>query len=57
MQKSLKILQFDWLRAFFNFTWETDISQTYSFNRMVKVIMVHDLRLESLYNQLFFHEK
>ena len=57
MQKSLKILQFDWLRAFFNFTWETDISQTYSFNRMVKVIMVHDLTLENLYNQLFFHEK
>ena len=41
--KSLKILQSNWPRAFLHLTQETDFSKTCSFNRITKVIMVHDL--------------
>ena len=51
---SLKILQSDWLRAFLHLTREPDFSQTCSFNRIIKVIMEHDLNPKNLHiNGLF----
>ena len=53
--QSLKILQSDWPRAFLCLTQEADFSQTYSFNRIIKVIVVHDLNPKTLtFNGLFF---
>ena len=55
---SLKILQSDWARAFSHLIWESDFSQSYSFNRIIKVIMVHDLNPKNLHInvQIFFYK-
>ena len=51
----LKILQSDWPRAFLHLTQEPDFSQTCDLNRIIKVIMVHDLNPKNLHNNgLFF---
>ena len=50
--KSLKILQSDWLTAFLDLTREPDL-QTCSFNRIIKVIMMHNLNPKHI-NGLFF---
>ena len=48
-------MQSDWLRAFSHLTQEPDFSQTCCFNRIMKVIMVHDLNPKNLsINRLFF---
>ena len=47
--QSLKILQPDWPRAFLHITREPDFSQTCGFNRIIKVIMVHDLNPKNLH--------
>ena len=41
--QSLKVLQSDWPRAILHSTQETDFSQTWSCNRITKVIMLHNL--------------
>ena len=48
IKESLKILQSDWLTAFLHLTWETDFPQACGFNRIIKVIMVHNLRPKDL---------
>ena len=49
-----KILQSDWLRAFLQLTQQPDFSQTCGFNRIIKIIMVHDLNPKNLHiNGLF----
>ena len=44
---ALKILQSDWPRAFLYLIREPDFSETCGFNRIIKVIMVHDLNAKS----------
>ena len=52
--QSLKILHSDWPRVFLHLTWELDFSQTCGFNKIINVIMVHDLNLKNLHiNGLF----
>ena len=52
---TLKILQSDWPRAYLHLTREPDFSQTCGFNRIIKVIMVHDLNPNNLHiSELFF---
>ena len=56
--KSLKILQSNWPRAFLHLTQETDFSKTCSFNRITKVIMVHDLNSKNTHiSRLSFFAK
>ena len=51
-------MQSDWLRAFSHLTQEPDFSQTCCFNRIMKVIMVHDLNPKNLsINRLFIIPK
>ena len=47
--QSLKILQSDWLQALFFLTREPDFSQPCHFNRIIKVIMAHDLNSKNLH--------
>ena len=47
--QNLKILQSDWTRAFFHLTREPDFFQTCGFNRIIKVIVVHDLNAKILH--------
>ena len=56
---SLKILLSDWLRPFSHLIQEPDFSQTCGFNRIIKVIMVHDWNPENLHIKgiLFFCAK
>ena len=49
------MLQPDWPKVFLHLSQEPDFSQTCGFNRIIKVIMVHDLNLKNLHiNELFF---
>ena len=41
-------MQSDWPRGFLHLTQEQDFSQTRGFNKMIKVIMVHDLNPKDL---------
>ena len=47
-------MQSDWARAFLHLTQEPDFSQTCGFNRIIKVIMLHDLNPKNLHNGFFF---
>ena len=47
--QNLKILQSDWTRAFFHLPREPDFFQTCGFNRIIKVIVVHDLNAKILH--------
>ena len=47
-------MQSDWLSAFLHLNWEPDFSQTCGFNRIIKVIIVHDLNPKKSTHFFFF---